>query len=126
MSRRRSRVQVPYSSLRNGPDGRRKSALSPGSASPSPGDARKGPRKKSEDPGGVVDGLLSVHEVASLLRVHPSTVYGLCERGQLVHIRVSNAIRIAAEDVRAFLRSRRTDASSPSTGATVSPDRSDE
>jgi hypothetical protein len=61
-----------------------------------------------------------------MLRVHPSTVYGLCERGELTHARVSNAIRIAAEDVRALVRSRRTDAPSPSSGATESDDPAEE
>ena len=51
-----------------------------------------------------------------MLRVHPSTVYGLCERGELAHARVSNAFRIAVEDVRAFVRSRRTDAPFRSSG----------
>lgn len=47
--------------------------------------------------------LLSVREVARRLGVHPSTVYGLCERGELAHVRVSNAIRVRREDFNAFL-----------------------
>jgi len=54
--------------------------------------------------------LLSVREVAVQLRVHRSTVYGLCDRGELSHVRVSNAIRIRAEAVEAFLRARSTSA----------------
>ena len=50
LSRRRSRVQVPYSSLRKCPDGGRNFGPSPGAASQSPDSARKGPRKKSADP----------------------------------------------------------------------------
>ncbi|MGZ3445798.1 MAG: helix-turn-helix domain-containing protein [Myxococcaceae bacterium] len=50
--------------------------------------------------------LLTVREVATRLAVHPSTVYGLCDRGDLEHARVSNAIRIRADAVDAFLRSR--------------------
>ena len=42
-----------------------------------------------------------------MLRVHPSTVYGLCERGELAHARVSNAIRISAEDLNAVIRRAR-------------------
>ena len=50
--------------------------------------------------------LLTVREVATRLAVHPSTVYGLCDRGDLEHARVSNAIRIRADAVEAFLGSR--------------------
>ena len=49
------------------------------------------------------DHLLTVREVANRLGVSPFTVYRLCERGKLGHIRVSNAIRIAAADVAAFV-----------------------
>jgi excisionase family DNA binding protein len=38
--------------------------------------------------------LLTVREVASLLRVCRATVYSLCERGQLAHTRVGASIRI--------------------------------
>ena len=41
--------------------------------------------------------LLTVAEVAELLRVSRATVYKLCEAGQLRHIRVSNSIRIPAD-----------------------------
>jgi excisionase family DNA binding protein len=107
LSRRRSRVQVPYSSLRKGPDRRRNPLLSPGSASPSTGDARKGPRKIFVDSPGARRELLTVREVAAQLHVHPSTVYALCERGALPHLRVSHAIRIRAEDLEAFLAATR-------------------
>ncbi|OGQ86528.1 MAG: hypothetical protein A2289_19150, partial [Deltaproteobacteria bacterium RIFOXYA12_FULL_58_15] len=42
---------------------------------------------------GGTDHLLTVREVASLLRVCTATVYSLCERGELAHVRLSNAIR---------------------------------
>jgi len=32
------------------------------------------------------------------------TVYGLCDRGELPHVRVADAIRIAPADLAAFLR----------------------
>jgi excisionase family DNA binding protein len=54
--------------------------------------------------------LLSVREVAVQLRVHRSTVYGLCDRGKLTHVRVSNAIRIRVEAVEELLSSRSTSA----------------
>jgi excisionase family DNA binding protein len=41
--------------------------------------------------------------VARRLSVSTATVYRLCERGELRHIRVSNAIRIAHADLAAFL-----------------------
>jgi excisionase family DNA binding protein len=48
--------------------------------------------------------LLTVRDVAQRLRVSTATVYGLCECDALPHARVSNAIRIRAEDVEAYLR----------------------
>jgi excisionase family DNA binding protein len=48
--------------------------------------------------------LLTVREAAELLRVRPVTVYRLCARGVLPHVRVSNAIRIRAEDLEQLLR----------------------
>jgi excisionase family DNA binding protein len=47
--------------------------------------------------------LLTVREVAARLRVRPATVYRLCEHGELVHVRVSNAIRVRPEALEAFL-----------------------
>ncbi len=47
--------------------------------------------------------LLSVREVAGLLRVSWATVYRLCEHGDLPHIRVSNAIRIAPQQLQVYL-----------------------
>jgi excisionase family DNA binding protein len=47
--------------------------------------------------------LLTVREVAALLSVATATVYDLVERGELAHVRVSNAIRIARADLEAFL-----------------------
>jgi excisionase family DNA binding protein len=35
------------------------------------------------------------------------TVYRLCERGELAHIRVSNAIRIRLEDLDQYVARRR-------------------
>jgi excisionase family DNA binding protein len=37
---------------------------------------------------------MTVAEVAKHLGVSRSTVYQLCERGELPHVRVSNAIRV--------------------------------
>jgi len=50
--------------------------------------------------------LLSVREVARHLRVSTPIVYRLCERGELRHVRVSNAIRIAPADYRRILASK--------------------
>ncbi len=47
--------------------------------------------------------VLGVREVAEMLGVCTATVYKLCERGELGHLRVSNAIRIAREDLDAYL-----------------------
>ncbi|MCP3143737.1 helix-turn-helix domain-containing protein [Pyxidicoccus xibeiensis] len=47
--------------------------------------------------------LLTVREVAERLPICTATVYRLCERGELSHVRVSNAIRVRPSDVDAFL-----------------------
>jgi excisionase family DNA binding protein len=53
--------------------------------------------------------LLTVKEAAARLRVSTATVYGLCERGRLPYIRIStHAIRIAEQDLSAFIRSIRS------------------
>jgi excisionase family DNA binding protein len=50
------------------------------------------------------ESLLSVRDVADRLRVSRATVYALCDRGALPHLRVSNAIRLRGEDLEAFIR----------------------
>jgi len=57
----------------------------------------------SLSPGIVGEQLLTVREVAARLAVSTATVYALCERGQLRHVRVSNAIRIKPAEVEAFI-----------------------
>ncbi len=47
--------------------------------------------------------LLTVREVAAYLRVSTATVYELCARGKLRHVRVLNAIRVAPGDLHALL-----------------------
>jgi excisionase family DNA binding protein len=47
--------------------------------------------------------LLSVRDAAAQLGVCTATIYTLCERGELGHVRILNAIRIAATDLAAFV-----------------------
>jgi excisionase family DNA binding protein len=59
--------------------------------------------------GSAAPRLLTVKEAAARLRVCPATVYGLCERGELRHVRIStHAIRIAEPDLSAFVHRRRS------------------
>ena len=51
-----------------------------------------------------IDSLLTAKQVAAKLGVSAATVYGLCERRELRHVRVANAIRISPEALDAFLR----------------------
>ena len=51
--------------------------------------------------------LLTVREVAAILRVCRDTVYRLCATGQLPHVRILNAIRIEPADLDDFLSIRR-------------------
>ena len=48
--------------------------------------------------------LLKVGEVAELLGVSTATVYALCKRGALRHVRIANAIRVPEAALAAFLR----------------------
>jgi excisionase family DNA binding protein len=48
--------------------------------------------------------LLTVRDVATQLSVCRATVYALCERGELPHVRISNAIRVAPADLSAYLK----------------------
>jgi excisionase family DNA binding protein len=51
--------------------------------------------------------LLSVREAAEALGVCTATLYTIVERGELPHVRISNAIRIAPSDLAAFVEARR-------------------
>jgi excisionase family DNA binding protein len=44
--------------------------------------------------------MLTVREVAAKLRVSTATVYKLCARGEVEHVRVLNAIRIPSVSLR--------------------------
>jgi len=56
----------------------------------------------------ALERLLTAAEVAVRLRVCRATAYALCDRGELPHVRVSNAIRITPADLAEFIaRTRR-------------------
>jgi len=57
--------------------------------------------------------LLSVADVAARLRVSTATVYALVDRGELRHVRVSNAIRISPADLAAFVQASRRSGAPP-------------
>jgi excisionase family DNA binding protein len=48
-----------------------------------------------------------VRDVAATLGVCAATVYRLVAEGQLAHVRVLNAIRVAPRDLEAFVERRR-------------------
>jgi excisionase family DNA binding protein len=52
--------------------------------------------------------LLTVREIAQRLRVCSATVYKLCAAGELVHVRISNAIRFSPSELAEFLARRRS------------------
>jgi len=53
-----------------------------------------------------LQGFMTVAEVAERLGVCRSTVYQLCDRGELRHVRVSNAIRVPGPALREYLVKR--------------------
>src|SRR5262249_19635788 len=60
-----------------------------------------------------LQGFMTVAEVAKHLGVSRSTVYQLCERGALQHVRVSNAIRVPVWAIAAYVRYQRRRPSEP-------------
>lgn len=56
---------------------------------------------------GRVGRLLSVREVAAQLGVSTASVYRLCDRGELAHVRISNAYRVHPDDLDRFIDQRR-------------------
>jgi excisionase family DNA binding protein len=53
--------------------------------------------------------LLTVREVATALGVCTATVYRICDKGELRHVRLLHAIRVAGSDLDAFIRKKRTE-----------------
>jgi len=51
--------------------------------------------------------LLTVREVAERLAVCTATIYALVERGEIRHLRVSNAIRVHPDDLEVFVAGKR-------------------
>ena len=52
-------------------------------------------------------------EVAKLLQVCNATVYKLCEKGELAHVRILNSIRIAPADLSDLIHRRKSTAPIP-------------
>lgn len=53
--------------------------------------------------------MLTVKEVAKLLKIHPITVYRLIENGELeaIHIGKTKVIRIEKNDLEKFIKSKK-------------------
>ena len=64
-------------------------------------------KQESLGPTGGPRRSVSVAAAAQQLGVCTATVYTLCARGQLPHVRILNAIRIAQTDLKAFVVARR-------------------
>ena len=62
------------------------------------------PRVRAVSAGNV---LLTVREVAAILHACRDTVYRLCAEGQLPHVRILYAIRVAPWELENFLRINR-------------------
>jgi len=54
----------------------------------------------------MLQAFLTVGEVAARLRVSTATVYKLCARHELPHLRLLGAIRVAPADLAAFVERR--------------------
>jgi excisionase family DNA binding protein len=70
---------------------------------------------------GGCEGLLTVRDVAARLGVSTATVYALCERGELRHVRVLNAIRITESDLVDFVEGSKTRAHVPAKPGAIRP-----
>ena len=47
----------------------------------------------------VSGGVFTVKDVALMLKVSRATVYAMIERGQLLHFRVNNSVRVRREEI---------------------------
>jgi excisionase family DNA binding protein len=56
----------------------------------------------------VLQGFLTVREVAARLSISTATVYELCARGELAYVRILGAIRVAPDDLAALVARRQT------------------
>lgn len=56
---------------------------------------------------GACPSLLTLDDVATLLRVSKTTVYRLVERRELPFCRVGRSLRFTAQDIDEYLRTRR-------------------
>jgi excisionase family DNA binding protein len=56
---------------------------------------------------GGAENLMSVRMAAEFLGVSTATLYKICDRGELPHVRVSNAIRLAPAELAEFVAGRR-------------------
>ncbi|MGO9264747.1 MAG: helix-turn-helix domain-containing protein [Candidatus Binataceae bacterium] len=63
--------------------------------------------------------MMTVREVSSYLRIHPSVVYKLLRRGELPGFRIGTDWRFNAEVLDRWLRERRGDRGQASSGARV-------
>lgn len=59
-----------------------------------PPQAPRAPRAAGLRVVAAIEELLTVAEVAKVLKVSTATVYALVDRGDVAHVRVSNAIRV--------------------------------
>jgi excisionase family DNA binding protein len=69
-------------------------------------------------------GVLTVKQAAERLQVAPATIYGLCARLQLPHLRIGTGrgtIRLLEEDLLAFLRGRKVEGRRPAAPAGARP-----
>lgn len=60
---------------------------------------RQAPCAKESVPIANSERLLTVKQVANLLQVCNATVYKLCGKGELAHVRILNSIRITPADL---------------------------
>jgi excisionase family DNA binding protein len=69
------------------------------------------------------DRLLSVSEVAEHLGVSTATVYKICKRGDLPHVRIIDSIRIRPSDVAAFADTRQRQTTPSANASAICPSR---
>lgn len=68
-------------------------------------------RRAPPDPGGELEALLTVDDVAALLRLTVKGVYSLVEGRRIPFVKVSNRVRFLPDDVRSWLQENRVPAS---------------
>jgi len=68
------------------------------------------------------DDLMKVVDAAQYLRMHPTDIYRLVNKGELPHIRIGRRIRFRRSDLESFIEANLCTEERPPVGSSEAPD----